>query len=500
MKSVRRHRVFHPAVTVILLSSGALCAADDAAARHTFFGPIGVSETGNTRKNSQGDLAGFDLERTKAILRSEIKATLKDTGIPSISIALLKRDRIIWAEAFGYSNVKLKVPASPRTIYGTGSCLKPVTAMAVMQLVDKGKLKLDDPINKYLGDHAVKDLSGQGKPVTVRHLLGHYSGLTVDFETVPLEKRKLPRTLEQLASVLKAEGPPGVRYRYSNSGYALAGLLVQKVSRKTYERYLVENILRPLGIRHAGPINPTPEMIEELALPYRLENRRAVPVARHRYDVYPAGDAYLSVPAMARILLTHLNAGKLNDMTILSAASVREMQKRQFGGRDGLDFGIRMLGGEKLIMHGGGVPGYSTKFIVAVDSKVGVYIAANAGRAQTPNRILAQRALDLLRGKKLGTGMVRQRVGLGFVPAVDRKSGTVRIKEVFPRSPASRAGLSPADAVRKVNGVSVAGKSLKEFLLMIGGPAGKGVKLELVDSNRKQRTVTLTRQKFLMPG
>ena len=97
------------------------------------------------------------------VLTREIEETLQDTGIPSISIALLQGDRIVWAEAFGYSNIKLKVPATSSTIYSTGSCLKPVTAMAVMQLVDDGKISLDDPINKYLGEDAVDDLSADKK-------------------------------------------------------------------------------------------------------------------------------------------------------------------------------------------------------------------------------------------------------------------------------------------------------------------------------------------------
>ena len=445
--------------------------------------------------------AKFDLERTKTILRREIKETLQDTGIPSISIALLKDDRIVWTEGMGYSNAKLKVPASSDTVYATGSCLKPITAMAVMQLCDRGKLKLDDPINKYLGEDAVKDLSDEGKPVTVRHLLSHYSGLTVKFEWLPVERRKIPRTLEELAAELEAEEPPGTRYKYSNSGFALAGLLLQKVSGQSYEDYLVEHILKPVGVEKAPPINPTPEMIEQLALPYRLENRRPLPVLRQRYDIYPAGDAYMSAPTMAAILLTHLNGGKRGDAVILSEDSVREMQTRQFGGRDGLDFGIRYVKGEKLVMHGGGVPGYTTKFILAMNSRVGVYLASNGDRAHLPNQILAQRAIDLLRGKKLGDGLVRQIVGLGIVPVIDPKTGVVQIGNVFPRSPASQAGLSAGWMVQKVDGVDVKGKSLQEFRRLIAGPAGHAVRLEVGDADGgRERNVSLMRQRFLIPG
>jgi len=442
----------------------------------------------------------FDLERVQRVLTREIEQTLDDTGIPSISIALLHGDSVIWAEAFGYSNVKLKVPATSSTIYGTGSCLKPVTAMAVMQLVDDGRIGLDDPVNKYLGEDAVDDLSAKGKPVTVRHLLSHYSGLTVKFEALPLWNGRRPRSLRQLAAELKAEQDPGVTYQYSNSGYALAGLLIEKVAGISYEQYLVEKILKPLGVKLDGPINPTPMMIEEMALPYRIEGREPVPESRFRFDVFPAGDAYLSAPALARILLTQINRGSHKGVSILSETSVREMQEPQFGGEDGMDFGIRMLHGEKLLMHGGGVPGFSTKFILGVDSKVGVYIASNA-RAELPIQILSQRAIDLLLGKELGSGLLQEVTGLGIGPAVDEQSGLIRIVSVYPGSPASRAGLTVGQTIHTVDDVSVAGKSLPEFLQMISAAADNPIKLEVSDSdNTEPKTLTLQRGKFLVPG
>ena len=119
-----------------------------------------------------------ELESITAFLREYIRKTLSDTGIPSISIALMKKDRIVWQDAFGYSNATLQVPATPDTVYAVASCFKPVTAMAVMQLIDKGLVELDDPVNKHLGDSSIKDLTDEGKTVTIRHLLSHHFGLS----------------------------------------------------------------------------------------------------------------------------------------------------------------------------------------------------------------------------------------------------------------------------------------------------------------------------------
>jgi CubicO group peptidase (beta-lactamase class C family) len=441
-------------------------------------------------------------------LPKEIEQVLKETGIPSISICLLRNDTIAWAHAFGYSNVKLQVPAQPSTIYSTGSCFKFVTATAVMQLVDGGKLKLDDPVNDYLGDQPIKDMSATGNPVTIRHLLSHFSSLrakhetdVMNSETVPLWERRLPKSLRELASELEAVDAPGTKYRYSNYAYALAALLVEKVSGQSYEQYVVENILKPVGIESSGPFNPTPEMIEELALPYRLDRNKAAPERQVRFDVYPAGDAYLSVPSMSSLLLAHLNGGTLKGVTLLSETSVAEMRKEQFGGTYGLGFGIRQLNGEKLITHAGGVPGYSTHFILDLDSQAGVYVASNAGGTHLPMRYVGQLALDLLLGKEVGSGLMREIVGIGTALATDEQTGVLRVTDVIIKSPASQAGLHGGIVIHEINGIPVTGKSLQECLDLMAGPAGTRVRLELSEPDGNgMKTIELTKQKFLMPS
>lgn len=357
-------------------------------------------------RDARDETKESDLDRVKKILTREINEVLSDTGIPSISIALIKDGHVVWTEAFGHANLKFKSRATPDTIYSTGSCFKPITAMAVMQLVDNGKVNLNDPVNQHLGEHAIKDMTAKGKPVTVRHLLAHYSGLKSPVEVgrsnstwVPLWEREAPMSLREIAAELQPRFVPGEKYRYSNYAYALAGLLVEEVSGQSFEQYVVENIFKPLGITEVGPVNPTPDMLERLAFPYRMEGNKAVPERQLRFEAYPSGDIYLSVPAMAKILSTHLNEGKHNGVPILSVKSAKEMRTRQFGGKDGLDFGIREHDGETLIMHGGGVWGYTTKFILCLESKVGVYLAANSTQVRLPANLLAQMSMDLLRGK-----------------------------------------------------------------------------------------------------
>ena len=442
----------------------------------------------------------FDLAPVKEKLSKEIKATVTDFGIPSISIALLKNDRIIWNEAFGYSNMRLRTPATSDTIYCTGSCFKPITAMAVMQLVDRGKLKLDDPINSHLGKHKIRDVTSGENPITVRHLLSHHSGIANQFESKPLWQKPKLATLSEFALQLKPTVPPGT-FKYSNAGFAVAGLLVEEVSGQRFEKYIVENILKPVGVNTRGPINPTPEMLELLALPYKVQDHKAIPVSPHRFDVFPAGEAYLTVPAMSKILLSYLNEGQLNGKKILSKSSVKEMRTPQFGGTTGLDFGLRKLNQEQLVSHGGGVPGYSTLFILGMNSQIGVYVAANASGAHLPVRIIAQLSIDLLLGNEIGKGLVKEISGLGMGLEKNEESGLICITHVIPKSPASDSGITGGMTIKKINETSVKSKSIKECLALMAGPVGTKVRLELITLDKsKNRRVELIKRKFLIPG
>src|SRR5436190_8498120 len=128
--------------------------------------------------NSAGPgAAQFDLDRTKRVLTELIERALKEKGIPSISIALVRGDEIVWKEAFGYANVRTKTPATPETLYNTGSTLKAVTATALMQLAEQGKFKPDDPISGYPGDPKLADGQPSAKQVTFTHLPSHWPGL-----------------------------------------------------------------------------------------------------------------------------------------------------------------------------------------------------------------------------------------------------------------------------------------------------------------------------------
>jgi CubicO group peptidase (beta-lactamase class C family) len=358
-----------------------------------FFSLVVEGQANNTNK-----ILNVDSFRLK--VSREVNSVIKNKSIPSISIALIKEDSIFLADAFGYVNVKKKVVATKSTIYNAGSTFKFATATAIMQLVEKGALNIDSPANNYLGVLAIKDSLNRAKNVTIRHLLSHHSGLKGPIETVSIWERKLPKSLEDIVSQIDVEETPGTDFKYCNHCYAVLGLVIERVSGQSYQNYIIEHILTPLGITDKTLVTPTPEMVEEMALPYTLENNVAIPVQQKRFDVFPAGDVYLTPSEMAKFLIAHLNEGKYNDSSILMPETAKKMYAPQFGKQDyGLGVGVKKTETETFLNHAGGVPGFSSFFRVGLNSKTGVYITSNTQRVHQTLTAIANYSLKLLNGE-----------------------------------------------------------------------------------------------------
>lgn len=337
----------------------------------------------------------------REVLSKEISKILNETGIPSISIALVSNDKILFQEAYGYANYKKKVLATSSSIYNTGSNFKFVTAIAIMKLAEEGKLDIDDPINLYLDDDKIEDLSGDGTPVTFRHLLSHHSGLRGTIEIVPLWDRAIPSNLSTIASKVVAVEEPGKKFEYCNHCYALLGLAIEKISGQSFQEYIVTNILEPLGIKNDSPLTPSPGMVEELVLPYTLVNNKPIPESQIRINNFPAGDMYMTVPDMAKFLLVQLNNGKINGKPLLTPSSISEMLKSQYGSYYGLGTGILTQKEGKVYTHTGGLTGFSSYYKVWPEPRVGIYLAANCGESHEVLDAISSLSYQLLTGAEL---------------------------------------------------------------------------------------------------
>lgn len=171
------------------------------------------------------------------------------TGTPGVAIAIVKEGVLVRAQGYGYANLEHQVPVHPDTVFQSGSIGKMFTAVAVMLMVEDGKLDLDESIRTYL-----PDAPAAWAPITARHLLTHTSGINGN-PGFDLRKDYTEDELLKIFYQAKLEFPVGERWDYSNTAYALAGILVNKVGGKPYHQVLKERVFAPLGMRTAGLID-----------------------------------------------------------------------------------------------------------------------------------------------------------------------------------------------------------------------------------------------------
>ena len=195
-----------------------------------------------------------------------VQGQMQRHRIPGVSLAICRDGQLVRATGYGLANVELDVPVKPETVFQTGSVGKQFTAMAVMMLVDEGKLGLDDPIVNYF-----PGAPATWRGITVRHLLTHTSGIK-DWEgKTDLDYRKdyTEDELVQVAMKLPPDFAPGTQWSYSNTGYVLLGILVHRVSGKFYGDFLAERVFAPLGMTSTRIISES-DIVKNRAAGYTL--------------------------------------------------------------------------------------------------------------------------------------------------------------------------------------------------------------------------------------
>jgi CubicO group peptidase (beta-lactamase class C family) len=198
---------------------------------------------------------------------------MKKGNVPGVALGIVKKGKVMAAKGYGFANVEHHVRVTPETIFQSSSVGKQFTAVAVMLQVEDGKLALDDSITKYF-----TDAPPSWRPITVRHLLTHTSGLPEYWDGLlnggaePFDSRRdySEEFLRQAFYGLPLEFEPGSRWHYSNTGYALLGFLIHRVSGRFYGDVLKERVFGPLGMRTARIIS------EEDIVPYRAAGYRIV--------------------------------------------------------------------------------------------------------------------------------------------------------------------------------------------------------------------------------
>jgi CubicO group peptidase (beta-lactamase class C family) len=306
-----------------------------------------------------------------------VNVAMKERRIPGLSLAVVKDGQVVKAKGYGLANVELNVPASAETVYQSGSVGKQFTATAVLMLVEEGKIGLEDPIGKYL-DNAPEIW----KDITIRHLLTHTSGIK-NFGEKDLNYR-LDYTDEELvgkAASFPLDFAPGEKWSYSNTGYVLLGIVVEKASGKFYGDVLRERVFAPLKMDTARVISED-DIIANRAAGYRLVKG----VLKNQEYVSPSlnrtadGSLYFTVLDLVKWDAA-LRDGKLLRKSsydpMWTPVTLRSGKTRPYG------FGWMFdeIRGHKIIEHGGAWQGFTTHIARYVDDRLTVIVLTNLAGA-----------------------------------------------------------------------------------------------------------------------
>ncbi|MCB2230423.1 serine hydrolase [bacterium] len=270
------------------------------------------------------------------------------------AVLVAKDGKVIFENGYGWASVQFDVPNTAQTRYLIGSVTKNFTAAAILQLEEQGKLSVDDPISKYL-DQFPPEI---GDKVTIHHLLTHTSGVHsfTDIADV-MARRSMAMTPEEILgtfSHLPLDFEPGSDWKYSNSGYFLLGLIIEKVSDQSYEDYLQEHILGPAGMTNSGYYHGD-RIVDKMANGYSIDPDR---------NLINAPCIDMSLPFSAGALYSTVGDLYLWDRAlttdrILSEASKKKMftpVKNEYG----YGWGITTAVDHPVIQHTGGIDGYSS--------------------------------------------------------------------------------------------------------------------------------------------
>tara|TARA_R110000850_G_scaffold30630_1_gene84139 strand:+ start:10809 stop:12455 length:1647 start_codon:yes stop_codon:yes gene_type:complete len=185
-------------------------------------------------------------------LEKQIDAIFEEAyppGKPGATVLIAKDDKVIYRKAFGMANLELNVPMKPENVLELASITKQFTAVAILMLMEQGKLSLDDPLSKYIADYP------KGDKITIHHLLNHTSGIK-SYTNMPgfMTQARVDMTPTELIEVFKNEPmefEPGEAYAYNNSAYILLGYIIEEVSGGSYEEFIQKNIFDRLGMNHS---------------------------------------------------------------------------------------------------------------------------------------------------------------------------------------------------------------------------------------------------------
>jgi CubicO group peptidase (beta-lactamase class C family) len=316
-----------------------------------------------------------------------IDARMQAAHIPGLALGVVRGKEVIYLKGYGIAGPDGRL-VTPQTPFILGSTSKSFTALAVMQLVEAGKIDLDAPVTKYLPWFRTADEAASAR-ITVRSLLNQNSGLPVyegrqGFSENDQSDIALENGIRQLAGV-RLNHPPGQAYEYANENYAILGLIIQAVSTSSYEEYIQSQIFGPLQMRHSAATISDPA-VKDLASGYRSWLFWPVPFdAPYPRRMTPAGLLISSAEDMAHYLIAQLNGGAYGENQVVSPAGIAALHTAgatmNATSAYGMGWVIHHQPQAARFEHNGDASTFHSNMLLLPEEQIGIVVLTNIGGA-----------------------------------------------------------------------------------------------------------------------
>jgi CubicO group peptidase (beta-lactamase class C family) len=327
-------------------------------------------------------------------LQKQLDKILKDTHTPGLSVAIVHRDGPEWVAGLGTADVASGRVATPDTLFRAGSVSKAFASLAILMLVDQGKLSLDDPVRKLAPEVWFENPWETMDPVRVVHLLEHTTGWDdLHFREVAKDwpdTMGMRQALDYDHRSRVSSWRPGTRFWYCSSGPTVAAYIVEKISGQRFEDFVEQNLFRPIGMKTATYFKPADTAIATL---YHDDGKSPYPY--WNIICRPAGAMNASAKDMAAYLQFYLNRGAVNGKQLVPSADIDRMEipASTWAAKDGMKYGYG-LGNywtveDGFVYHGhvGSVVGGSSELEYLPDYGVGYFFGFNTGNGDAYDRI-----------------------------------------------------------------------------------------------------------------
>lgn len=325
-----------------------------------------------------------DPDVVAAFVDGVVQPMMVNNNSPAGTVAIIKDGQLVFAKGYGFQNKEKNIPVdAATTLFRPGSISKLFTWLAVMQLVEQGKLDLDTDVNTYLNNFKIVETFDDA--VTLRSIMTHTAG----FEDGALGYLIIddPDKVMPLAEAMKIYqplrvNPPGTQTSYSNYATALAGLIISNVSGLSFNDYIKQNILDPLGMNDSSFEEPLPKRLaDNMAVSYSLENGKYV---EKPFEIIanfgPAGSMSATATDMMKFAQAIINGGELNGQRILKTSTLKEMLTRNFSHDE------RMMGmalgfyetdhnGVRIVGHGGDTSWFHSDLSIDLEDNLAFFVS-----------------------------------------------------------------------------------------------------------------------------